>query len=515
MTEASSGRSTTAVIARNSAFVMAAQVGMKVLAFLFQVYVVRSLGDVDYGKFATVMAYLGIFAIFSDVGMAPYAVREMAHRWERARTLLPNVIAIRLALSVFVVIAATAGAMLMHYAPDIVLGVFLAACGLFLYAFQGPLDAVMTARERLDYSAVLMILNQVIFVMVGAVMLVAGVGFIGLILATLLGVGVCGGLLWRLARRKLDLRLEKVDVRRWKTLLVAALPFGVHGVAIVLMQRFDTVVLSLTHSGPPTIWPGTPCSVCLHPTAYQIIVSGAQAAGWYAVSLNLTLMVMMIAQSISISMYPTLVREHARDPQAIRGPLQRSIKYLLLMSLPISVGATVLAEPIIVKLYRAEFTPSITVLRIIVWALPLLFISELVGYVALVLQRERGLARRVLLTAGINVALDLALVPTLGLLGASLAFLVARAILTVLHLDLVGVRLVIGRTWPDLLRVVVAAGVMGVGVYLLRDQNLFLAIGAGAAIYAVALLVVGAIRVSEIAQLAAMILRRTQPQRAA
>ena len=52
-------------VARNSTIVMATQMLMKAFGFLFNVYIVRTLGVEDFGKFAAVMAFVAIFAIFS------------------------------------------------------------------------------------------------------------------------------------------------------------------------------------------------------------------------------------------------------------------------------------------------------------------------------------------------------------------------------------------------------------------------------------------------------------------
>ncbi|MCZ7547429.1 MAG: flippase [Anaerolineae bacterium] len=505
-----SSKESSRIIARNSAFVMGSQVAIRILAFIFQVYVVRSLGSVDYGKFATVMAYLMIFSIFSDFGMAPYTVREMARDWTRSRRLISNTMFIRLVLSVAVVIVATSVAILLDYAPDIVTGVFIAGCGLFLYAFQGPLDGAVVARERLDVTARLQLVNQLIFVAVGTLMLVAGVGFIGLILATLLGVGVWGLGLWRFSRRKLGLEMGRIDPGIWRELLIGALPFGVAGLAVVLMQRFDTIVLSLAHQGLPTTLPGFNCTLCLPPSAYEFMVTGEQLVGWYAVSVNLVLMTMLLAQSVAQAMYPTLVREHARDPEAIRKPIQQAVKYLMVISLPIAVGTTVLADQIIVKLYTAEFAPSIITLRILIWAMPLMFLSEVLGRAMSVLRLERAGARRTLFAAGVVVVLNLALIPALGLLGAALSFMIGRILIVALELDLVGVGLFFSReTLGTLARVSVAAAVMGAAALWMHDRNLFLIIGVSMAIYAVGLLVTGGLRVGEALRVARMILGRS------
>ena len=52
------GQSIMTVVARNSAFVLGAQVAIKIMAFLFNVYIVRRLGAVHFGQYSAVMAYV-------------------------------------------------------------------------------------------------------------------------------------------------------------------------------------------------------------------------------------------------------------------------------------------------------------------------------------------------------------------------------------------------------------------------------------------------------------------------
>ena len=68
------------IVARNSAFGMAAQLTIKVLSFGFTVLIVRQLGAADFGQYAAVLAFGGLFVFVADLGLSPYAVREVA-RW--------------------------------------------------------------------------------------------------------------------------------------------------------------------------------------------------------------------------------------------------------------------------------------------------------------------------------------------------------------------------------------------------------------------------------------------------
>jgi O-antigen/teichoic acid export membrane protein len=481
-----SHHSLASIVARNAAFVLGAQVMLKILAFLFNVYVVRRLGAVHFGRYSVVIAYVTIFAVFTDLGMAPYSVREMAEDHRRTSWLLPNIIAIRLVLSLVIILIAPLSAHWLGKNQGMVLGIFIASMGQFIYAFQGPLDSVLTARERLDYTAILSIVNQSVFWGLGVLLLVSGMGFIGLIIASLIGVAVVALLSGWVLFRRLGVGRLVLSIQRWPHLLKAALPFGVSSIAYAFMQRFDTVLMSF-------------------------VLTDA-AVGWYNVPYTLINMMLLAAQSIAIAMYPSMVRRHKIEPGSLHTVAFQSIKYLLIICLPIAVGGTVLADRIITFLYTDEFAPSIPVLRLILWALPSLFLLELLGRVADTLHLERSAARINTINTVITVLLNVVLVPTLGLMGAALALVSGRAIRLVQFWLLIGNGRLVGQRWHPLLRVALATGLMGAGVFFLRESNLFLAIGSGAALYVVLLIVLRAVERREWQQLVALVFRRTQRQ---
>jgi O-antigen/teichoic acid export membrane protein len=475
-------RSLVQTVARNSAFVLGAQAALKILAFLFNVYVVRQLGDVHFGRFSAIMAYVAIFGIFTDWGMSPYSLREMAKDHSQSAWLLPNIVAMRVVLSVLVMVVAPLSALWLGKEDDTVLGILIASGGLILYAFQGPLDCALAARERLDYTSLFTLANQLIYWGVGIVLLINGLGFIGLVIASLVGVAVVA-VLASLTLRKLGMPRLVLSVGRWPELFLAALPFGVSGIAGVFRDRFDTVLMSM-------------------------VLTDA-AVGWYNVPWNLVNMVLLVAQSIAIAMYPSMVRSYTVDPGSLSKVVWRSVKYLLIICLPIAVGGTVLADRIIITLYEEAFGNSIPVLRTMLWAAPSLFLLELLGRVAATLHLERATARINVVNAMITVLLNLVLVPTLGIVGAALALVGGRTIRLVQFWKLIGSdRLVSGR-WGSLIRVVLAATAMGVVVIVLRQSvkfgavdskvGLLALIAGGAIVYIAALLALGGIERQELA----------------
>jgi len=472
-----------ATVARNTAFVLGAQVVLKVLAFLFNVYVVRRLGAAHFGQYSAIIAYVSIFAIFTDWGMAPYAIREMAEDTHKTSWLLPNIVAIRLILSLIITIIAPLSAHWLGKEDEMVLGIFIASAGLLIYAFQGPLDTALTARERLDYTATYSVVNQLVFWSLGVVLLLRGMGFIGLIVASLSGVMVAAVLAGR-ALCKLGIGRLTLSVRRWPKLLLDALPFGISDIAYVIMQHFDTVLMSF-------------------------LLSNA-AVGWYNVPYTLINMILLIAQSIAIAMYPSMVRGYKANPESLRNVARQAIKYLLILCLPIAVGGTILAKPIITTLYTEEFANSVPVLQLMLWALPSLFLLEVLGRMANTLHLERPVARVNIINACFTVLLNLTLIPTLGVLGGALALVVGRAARLGQTWLLIGNERLIGKHWKPLFRVALAAALMGVAVFLLRNANLFLCIGCGAMVYGGLLVALRAVGRNELQLVSGLLLQRAK-----
>src|SRR5512145_1823234 len=143
------------VVARNSAFGMAAQIAIKILSFGFSVLIVRNLGKEDFGQYAAALAFGSMFAFIADLGLSPYAVREVA-RWRdvpegRTRTndLFGNILILRLLLSLLASVLVICAAWLTDRPPVMIGAIALGCVGLIMYSFQGASDVILSGFERL------------------------------------------------------------------------------------------------------------------------------------------------------------------------------------------------------------------------------------------------------------------------------------------------------------------------------------------------------------------------------
>jgi len=475
-------RQLSAIVVKNSVFSLLGNLAIRILSFCFSVFVVRRLGGESYGQYSTVLAYVGIFAIFSDLGLAAYGLREIAKDKEKTSSIFSNVVALRLILSFLAVAMTTGSAILSGRSPELVLGIFVASCGLFLYAVQGPLDTLLMAKERLDYSATFSVVNQLVFVGLGTIVLIKGYGFIGLIVASLCGVLAMASLSFVVIRRRLGGLQWQINPSTWLRLVKAALPFGVIGFALGLSYKIDTVLLQY--------------------------FQGDAVTGWYNAAYNLIFMLMTISHAVNVSLYPSMVRQHAINPDRMVRIYNRALKYMFVLSLPIAAGTTVLGDKIVLFLYSEEFAAAILPLRILIWVLPLMFLSELLGNIVVVHNQENKVARSIGVSTAVNLILNLILIPRFGLKAASVVTVLTEAILVAQYQWMLRQELASIDRVSTFLKPVLAATFMGMAAWAFRGWDLLIIVAIAAGIYLTGIVLLGVVDKNEVYFLRNLLNRR-------
>lgn len=460
------------VVARNSAVGMAAQLVIKILSFGFSVLIVRRLGVEAYGQYAAVLAFGALFVFLADLGLSPYAVREIARRrdavdgTEQANRVFGNIIVLRFLLALLAALLLIGTAWLTGR-PLIMIGaIALGTLGLIMYSFQGASDAMLAGFERLDLSAGAKVLYQIIFVLVGAGALLFGFGYYGLIIANLLGILLMTLACWRGAR-SLGLRPARPNPADWLALLRASLPFGIIGFTLGLSYKFDSVLLNIFRSDAET--------------------------GYYNAAYNLVFSTVILSNVINTALYPSLTRQAATGPDMLPAIYARALRYLLVLALPIAVGASILADQLVPFLFKAEYLPAVPALQIVIWVVPLMFCSEFLGYVVLIRGQERSAARAIVISTSINVGLNLLLVPLFGFIGAATMTVVTEAILVGQYVWMLRAELRQLDWGQILLRPLLAALLMGGAVLALRGLPLLLNVAIGGGVYGLLLLALGSL----------------------
>ncbi len=469
----------------NSLTMFGGQLAIKVISFLFSIVVIRHLGNEQYGKYAICAAFGGLFAVLSDLGLAQFAVREIARDRSPGTIarLSSNIIALRVALALGVAGLTGIAAWIAGYDAQIRLGILIATLGLVSYAFFGMADAVAMGRERFRASAALNVSLQLVTLALSALLVFGGAGFLGLLAAATVAVLLVALVALSRLNRATPLRAP-LDIRSWPSLIGSAAPFAGIMLALSVSYKADAVILSFAVP--------------------------AGDVGAYSVAYNLVFTCMTVSHSINLALYPAMTREWTRSPEAAEDLFRQGLRYLLFLALPFAVFISVNAQAIVLFLYGERFARAAPALAIVAWVIPLMFVGEFLGYLAIVVDRERLAARANWISSAGNVAANLALIPVFGILAAAAVTVGTELALVGQYMGSLRRHRLLAGWWGTIGRTLVAAAALAVVAALMRwlDWPLVATAPAGICSYFLAAFAAGALGRAEVTLLAGLVSAR-------
>jgi O-antigen/teichoic acid export membrane protein len=190
--------------------------------------------------------------------------------------------------------------------------------------------------------------------------------------------------------------------------------------------------------------------------------------GYYSLAYQISDKSMNIMVSMFIlSMIPAVINTwENRGKEAAQETLRIATRVYLLTALPASVGLAVLSKPILRLLSTEAYFPGHKVVGIVAAASFFWGLSMFAAMGLVISKRTLRLGTNQLVAAGVNLALNFALVPTLGFVGAAITTLIGYVLLFALQAAMSRREIRWPFPWSTLFNVVVGSGVMCVGLVL-------------------------------------------------
>ena len=462
--------STVQRIARNTTLLLLSNVAGFVLGFFFTMYVARHLGAAGFGVLSFSLAFAAIFGVLADIGLQMVMIREITRDTSLAPKYLGNIAVLKVLLSIitFGLIALTVN--LLNYPAETIKAVYLIALSVIFGAFSATFYGVFRAYERMEFEA----LGGV----VGGVLLLGGafyaishnfsvVGFaLVYFVASVIVLGYCFVFsAWKFAMPRIE-----VDLSFWKETLKLAWPFGIMAIFLAIGLWITPVMLSS--------------------------MKGDEAVGWYNAAYRLVLIMQFIPLAYFGAVFPSMSRFHVTSKDFLRFTHERSLKYMLILGVPIAVGTTILASKIIMLTFSLEYVPSIIVLQILVWTTAFSFVGGVFANLFQSTNRQIISTRIVAIGVILNVILNLALIPKYSYTGASIAVTATGFVGLALSLfwgSEVGYGISVKNLAAIAIRVSIASAVMGLPVYYFKNFYILAMVPLAALLYFGVLYIIGGI----------------------
>ncbi len=234
------------------------------------------------------------------------------------------------------------------------------------------------------------------------------------------------------------------------------------------------------------------------------ILIGSVAVGCYSPGYALGSILLMFLSPFAV-LLPAVLPEHYEkgDIREVDKYLSYSMKYYLLLTVPAAVGMSVLSKPLLYIITTPEIALGGYMVTPFV-CLGAIFMGMYgITNNILILEKNTMILGKLWIVVAIsNIVLNLLLVPYLNILGAAIATLICYILAFAVTAIASKKTMRLPFNMKELLKIVVAASLMGIAVYLMHPIgiiNVLISIIAGVIIYFAIIFILKAVTIKEIA----------------
>ena len=448
--------STVQRVARNTTALLIAQVATYLLSFLYMMYTARYLGAANFGVLSFALVFTSIFAIFADFGLGTLTVREVARDKSLALKYVANVSLMKVILTAVSLGLIALTINLMGYPAETIKVVYLIGLYVVIAAFNQMFYSIFQAFERMEFQAISQMLNAAL--LLGGVILAIKLGFGVIGFAYLYVITNAIALGYSAAVMKLKFsspasasanKALEFDWSFWKATIKQALPFGLTSIFIMIYYYISSVMLS--------------------------VMQGDEAVGWYNAAYRLLLVPVVIPAVFNSAIFPVMSQLSVTSRSSLAFTFRRYFKYMVLLSVPIAVGTSLLSGRFILRLFGEDYAPAAVALQILIWSVIFIFLSGVFGRLIESLNRQVLGTKICAVGAALNVVLNLFLIPKYGYIAASIATVVTEFVVLVLVAIAalrLGYSIPRGEFTRNLAKVISASIVMGLFIHYCSSLHL-------------------------------------------
>jgi O-antigen/teichoic acid export membrane protein len=402
-------------IPRSAAYAFAVQLTTAAFTAVLTLYLVRALGPSAYGVFALALATAGLISVPADLGISASTSRFVAER-RGNRSAVAAVISAgfkpRLAtaaLASVVLFLASGWLASLYHAESLTWPLRAAALAFFGQTLMLFFERTFIGQARIGPNLRIQVLESSVETGASIALVALGAGATGAMFGRAAGYLVGGAFALAITVRLVGRAAVKlgsgfgIDSRR---IIRYAGPLMIVDGAYLVFSQIDAVLIGLL----------------LNTTAVGLF----QAPG------RLITLLGYPGQALANAVAPRLARQQGNEP-SLR-PLTSGIRYLIIVQAILVAPLLVWAGPIVDLLLGSRYGRSVEVLQILT---PYVFLTGISPVVSLA-ANYLGIATRripiVLATVGMNVAIDIALIPRIGIIGGAIGTDIAYTFYVVGHL---------------------------------------------------------------------------------
>jgi O-antigen/teichoic acid export membrane protein len=372
--------------------------GSAALMLLLLAFAGQRLGVAEYGAFTYAVNLATIAEVFMDFGLHQVTIRAIAREPRDAARMLQTSLWLKVLPGIGMVAAFGGAAFLLRSDPTVRLACLLMLVSATMRSYLLTARGILQGLEAFGHDALITTVDRALLLLVCGIALWHGATVIQLAVVFLVVRVVTAGLAVVMARRRTGPGV--VDPELWRSLPAQAIPVGLFLLVLNLYNRIDTVML------------GT--------------MAGDRETGLYGAAYPVYEGLTYATAILSAVLMPRLSRLWHVDVAAYRALVFRSMAGAALLALLVGVAAWPLAGWGVQLVFGAAFLPASRALQLLLIGLPFVYVIWVLHAVAITAHQTRVLLWVTSLGVGLNVALNLVLIPRYASTGAAVATVISE-----------------------------------------------------------------------------------------
>ena len=431
----------------------------KLFALAAFAYLARILGPTDFGNLEFALAIIFFFTLLVDCGLSQYGAREIAKNKEGVARFTTHIIFMR---CLYAVVAFGLLAILVMFIdkPWTVKRLIL-LYGLTLFALPGILSFAFQGYDLMHYVALASIIRWSIFA-ASVFLLIRGPDQTWIIPVIEGAAIACVGVfyLFVFSYRFGSLR-QRISYTSAFSIFREALPMGASELVWALKVYLATVLLGILVGGPEVGWFGA---------AHRIVISLHTFVWLYFFNL-----------------LPSIARCTQGPLETLQRLTQTSIQLTAWSAIFLGIVGTTFAEPLIRVIYGSQYHEGVAAFRVLIWLIPLALMSGHFRYALIAYGRQQLEFMSAACGAGLNILLNLFLIPSFGMIGAGWALVSSEVLIWGLTYYLVRRKIIHIPIWIPISQPLLGGAVLAATLYLLPPINIWITGSSAVVVYSLVL----------------------------
>jgi len=388
-------------VAKNTFWLTVSNFGGRLIKAAVVVYGARVLGTEGWGVFSYALTLAGFFTLFIDPGINGIVMREVPKAKEEDRKkILATTFTIKICFillaDLFVIFVAPSFSNL----PGARILLPIVALIITFDSIRAFFSSFIRAQEKMEWEAGTFLLTNLIIVILGFLFLHISLTPLAFGWAYAVGTGI-GALmaaivLWSYLKKVFSYFSSALI----KPILTSAWPFAITGALGGLLTNTDILIISWMRS--------------------------ASDVGIYSAAIRIIQLLYLIPMIFQFSTLPLFARLANTDDKKFRVAFERTIGLIFLASIPIALGGAILGTQIMKFIFGAAYQSGGPAFKILMLSMIVDYPAALISTAIFAYNRQKGLIITSAIGGVANVLLDLALIPSFGILGSAFATLIAQ-----------------------------------------------------------------------------------------